>query len=154
MNTRGRVFNGTKVFICLRTDIFGVEDEHVTMEYLGAFPTWDHLLNRCNYWDNMFGGSFPVEVNGFANWKNDLYYKVALIKFPTMPKINFLKNWHITLQKSAKPFDSMPVFTEEILKDECFSLWVGYSDKDGNKCWISHRDISKRLIPALAIPSR
>lgn len=154
MNTRGRVFNGTKVFICLRTDIFGVEREHITLEYIGAFPTWDELLEKCNSWERTFGGAVKVDVTGFANWKTNLFYKVALVEFAGMPELSRAKNWHITLEQSCKPFDSMPLITEDTLSDECFDLWVGFADKEGNKRWISHRDMSKRLIPALAIPSR
>ena len=154
MNTRGRVFNGTKVFICLRTDIFGVEREHVTLEYIGAFPTWDELLNTCNEWEHTLQGDVQVNVTGFANWKTNLFYKVALVEFEGLPELSRSKNWHITLEQSTVPFSSMPVVTEDTLSDTCYGLWVGYADKQGNKRWISHKEMSKRLIPELSIPPR
>lgn len=154
MNTRGRVFNGTKVFIALRTNIFDVEREHITLDYIGAFPTWDELLGKCNDWLRTFGGdTVQVTVNGFANWKTNLYYKVALICFDNHPELSYTKNWHITLEQSEKPFESVPLLTEETLSDECYELWVGYADRDGNKHWISYSELSKTLIPELAIPS-
>lgn len=154
MNTRGRVFNGTKVFICLRTDIFGVEREHITLDYVGAFPTWDELLYRCNEWEQTFKGEVKVNVTGFANWKTNLFYKVALVGFEGLPEVSWSKNWHITLEQSEKPFDSMPIIGNDTLSDTCYGLWVGYADKLGNKRWISHKEMSKRLIPELSIPSR
>lgn len=160
MNTRGRVFNGTKVFICLRTDIFGVEREHITLDYIGAFPTWDDLLDKCNEWEDKLtdfsrpAGEVGINVTGFANWKTNLFYKVALVEFEGLPALSRSKNWHITLEQSEKPFNSMPVITQDTLSDTVYGLWVGYADKLGNKRWISHKEMSKRLIPELSIPSR
>lgn len=154
MDTKGRVFNGTKVFIGLRTDIFGVEREHVTLEYIGAFPSWDELLEKCGFWHSQLGKEVTINVTGFANWKTNLYYKVALVEFEGLPDISWSKNWHITLDQSDKPFDSMPLIGEEVLTDTCLDLWVGFADKFGKKHWISYSNLSKRLIPALAIPSR
>lgn len=153
LNTGGRVFNGSKVFIALRPDIFGVDREHVTLEYIGAFPTWDSLLTKCEEWTNVLGPEIKVKVNGFANWKHRLFYKVALVEFEGKPKLSMMKNWHITLEQSDKPFNSVPLVTEEDLEDTCYDLWVGYADSEGNKHWISYVKLSKRLIPELALPS-
>lgn len=154
VNTRGRVFNGSKVFIGLRTDIFGVDREHITLEYIGAFPTWDELLEKCAFWESQLGDAVRVNVTGFANWKTNFFYKVALVEFEGKHDLSWSKNWHITLEQQAKPFDSMPIISEETLSDTCYDLWVGFADKDGNKHWVSHRRLSSQLIPALAIPSQ
>ena len=148
------MFNGSKVFISLRPDIFGVDREHITLEYIGAFPTWDTLIEKCQEWQNILGSDIKVKVNGFANWKHNLYYKVALIDFVGRPALSMSKNWHITLEQSDKPFTSVPIITEEsALEDTCYELWVGYADAKGNKHWISYSKLSKRLIPELSLPS-
>lgn len=134
-------FMGRGVFVALRPNIFGKENEHVTLEYLGHNPTGDDLLAACIKWHDTFAGlPVTVKVNGYANWSaKDDYHNVALIEFAEYPDISFSKNWHITLESSRQPLRPYQFDRNEdaFRYDYCDRLWIGYKDAVTNeKKWI------------------
>lgn len=140
-----RLFEGSKVFIALRPKIFGIENEHVTLEYLGSFVEWNYLLARCTEWQWQLNLPVTVEVNGYANWfnsNNDVprYSDVALIGFKGNQELTFSKNWHITLDQDNKPVKARQFDKDEdsFRYDVCNELWVGYKDFEGNAKWIPY----------------
>jgi hypothetical protein len=146
-------FQGSRVFIGLRTNIFEkVENEHVTLEYVGSFPEWNYLLDRCRNWENTFlYKPVRVSVNGYANWYNsnnneDRYFDVALVQFDGRPQFSMLKNWHITLEKSDSPVDSRSFdkYQDAFRYDDCTDIWIGYKDREGNQKWISYEGIGTK----------
>ena len=157
-------FMGTKAFIALRPDIFGHEDEHVTVEYLGHFPEWNSVLTKIQDWETRFGlesnpnwadddRPMPLRlfVNGYANWlAKDDYHHVALVGFDGLPDLSFSKNWHITLESSTKPIQAYTFDkdADAFRYSDIRSLWIGYKDKDNNKKWISARN-AKKLVKSI-----
>jgi hypothetical protein len=149
-------FRGRKVFLALRPFIFEhVDNQHVTLEYLGDDIEWNSLVERANHWSEVFGNfDLPVEVavNGYANWiatnnKVDRYFDVALVEFPGFPATNFLKNWHITLGMDTKPIKARS-FNREVdqhHRDYVGQLWIGYTDENGGKCWVTFHGIHTQL---------
>jgi hypothetical protein len=127
-------------FICLRPDIFGHENEHVTLEYLGHEPDIYKIELETNYWTTTFAGlPVTVAVNGYANWRaKDDYHHVALIEFKEYPALSFSKNWHITLESSRQPIPAYTFDTETdaFRYDYADSLWLGYKDVLGQKKFI------------------
>lgn len=133
-------FNGKNVFLALRTDIFhGVEDEHLTLKFLGNYPYWDFVIGHAKQWQSIL--PVAIKQNGIAIWKNrDLYHEVALMTFEGHPSL-FGRNWHITLDSSAEPM-SPRWWTADNKPDQVLDeLWVGYKDSStGEKKWISYRN--------------
>jgi hypothetical protein len=136
---------GTGVFIALRPDIFGVPNEHVTVEWVGHFPEWNTLLHKIQAWECEFdfdvNKSLRVEVNGYANWmgKED-YHRVALVRFKNKQELSFRKNWHITLESSKIPFetaDTVDELRDRHRYDWVDNLWLGYKDANNDKQWLS-----------------
>lgn len=157
--TKIKYFQGTKVFIALRPDIFGHEDEHVTVEYIGHEPEWNSLLTKIQDWESKFGLErnpndleyeplpLRLQVNGYANWCAKDYHHVALVGFKGLPDLSFSKNWHITLETSEHP---IPAYTydkdsDAFRYDDVRELWLGYKDEHNNKKWISARN-AKHLV--------
>lgn len=156
-------FMGTKAFIALRPDIFGHEDEHVTVEYLGHHPEWNSMLSKIQEWESRFGLekdpntnsgnplSLRVFVNGYANWcAKDEYHHVALVGFQGLQDLSFSKNWHITLESSPEPITAFTFNKDEdaFRYDYLDELWIGYKDKDNNRKWISARN-AKHLVRSM-----
>lgn len=160
-----RNFMGTKVFLALRPDIYGHEDEHVTVEYIGHFPEWNNMLERIIHWEGQFGfednpnkrieygkryptGVLEVRTNGYANWcaKNE-YHHVALVGFPDNLDLSFSKNWHITLESSTAPIKSWTFDKDAdfFRYDHVTELWVGYRDKDNIRRWVTAKN-AKHLV--------
>lgn len=149
-------FQGRRVFIGLRPKIFeNVENEHITLEYVGSFPEWSVLLDKCETWYRRFGfGPVTVYVNGYANWaasnnEDNRYFDVALVGFREYPDLNYTKNWHITLGKS-----NQPVKPRQFDKDAdafrysiCDDLWVGYKDENNEAQWIRYLGSVGTLFP-------
>ena len=135
-------FMGTGVFIALRPDIFGHDNEHVTVEWVGHFPEWNTLIHRVAAWEEEFDlmNEVRVEVNGYANWmgKED-YHRVALVRFAGNPDLSFRKNWHITLESSKVPFEKADIVDEEVDRHRfsyCNLLWLGYKNANSEKRWL------------------
>jgi hypothetical protein len=154
-------FNGTKVFLALRPDIYGVDDEHVTVEYLGNTPDWNEMLEKIVHWEGTFGfednpnktkrfptGVLEVKTNGYANWcaKNE-YHHVALVGFPDNLDLSFSKNWHITLESAAYPLQAFTFDkdADAFRYDHVTELWVGYKDADNNRRWVTAKN-AKHLV--------
>lgn len=154
---RLHIFNGTKTFIALRTDLFGVENEHVTLEFTGAFPEWHDLIRKCKTWkETLCGLPITVEVNGYATWKTPKlrYHKVALVEFVELPELSMEKNWHITLDSRMEPFSrfEVPVITEYKRQEICDNIWVGYTQQDGSKAWLPADRIETMKDSELVLP--
>lgn len=161
-------FMGTKAFIALRPDIFGHEDEHVTVEYLGHYPEWNSVLQKIQDWESRFGlennpnnhndepVSLRVFVNGYANWcAKDEYHHVALVGFNGLQDLSFSKNWHITLESSNEPIESFTYSkdSDAFRYDDINALWIGYKDRNSNKRkWISARN-AKKLVRSMDLES-
>jgi hypothetical protein len=156
---------GQKVFLALRPDIYGVRDEHVTVEWIGNMPEWNSLLERIQYWEGQFGfeenpnvtdryptGVLEVRTNGYANWSATReYHQVALVGFPDNLDLSFSKNWHITLESSDVPFKNVLIFDRDadaFRYDHVTELWVGYKDEDNNRHWVTARN-AKHLVKKL-----
>ena len=140
-------FQGSRVFIGLRPNIFEkVENEHITLEYVGSYPEWNTLLDKCERWYRTFGyGPVTVEVNGYANWSatnngDNRYFDVALVGFKEYPELTYTKNWHITLSKDSRPVKPRQFDKERdaFRYDICDDLWVGYKDQNNKACWIRY----------------
>lgn len=155
-----QVFNGTKAFIALRPDIFGHDDEHVTVEYIGHYPDWNDLLTKLQDWETKLGLErdpnkpdneplpLRVFVNGYANWcAKSEYHHVALVGFQGLPDVSFSKNWHITLESSTEPIRAFTFDkdADAFRYDDIDLLWIGYKDANNNKKWISARN-AKHLV--------
>lgn len=151
-----RLFQGSRVFIGLRPKIFeNIEDQHITLEYVGSYPEWNSLTSKCEKWRKQFA-DMPVivEVNGYGNWSatnngDSRYFDVALIGFRDYPELTYSKNWHITLGKSSTPvkprqFDRD---ADAFRYDICDDLWIGYKDKDGKSQWIRYLGSRGTTIP-------
>lgn len=154
---RLHIFNGSKTFIALRTDMFGVEDEHVTLEFTGAFPEWNDLIRKCKAWkETLCGLPITVVVNGYATWRTQKgrYHKVALVEFHELPELSYEKNWHITLESRMEPFQRMevPVITDYRRNEICDNIWVGYTRQDGSKAWLSYDRVLKMQDADLVLP--
>ena len=146
------IFNGSRVFIALRTSIFKdfKEGEHVTVEYIGSFPRYDYIVSRLKHWEYEFGGkegfTLRVEVNGYANYiagspNDERYFQTAMIRFPDYgPELNYSKFWHLTMGKQDHPFEEGRPFNKEVDAfnyDICDDLWIGYKNEKGELCWVS-----------------
>lgn len=140
MSITTKQFNGRNVFIALRPSIFGHENEHVTLEYIGHNPDWNVLTDTCTKWIDQFAGlPVTVAVNGYANWSaKDDYHNVALVEFREYPELSFSKNWHITLETSSQPIRPMQFDRDQdaFRYDYPDRLWVGYKDSTGERKWI------------------
>jgi hypothetical protein len=131
---------GTKVFMALRPNIYGLPREHVTLEYLGDNPTGDQVKLAAYDWNKQFAGlPVTVRVNGYANWlAKDEYHHVALINFHEYPELSYVKNWHITLESSRQPIEPR-MFDKDVDAfnyDIADRLWLGYTDEHGVKKFI------------------
>jgi hypothetical protein len=146
-------FMGRGVFIALRPNIFGHDDEHVTLEYLGHDPSIWQMREAIKKWHNQFAGlPVTVAVNGYANWSaKDDYHNVALIEFREYPDISYIKNWHITLESSRNPLRPYQFDRDEdaFRYDYCDRLWIGYKDAvTKEKKWIEPHN-AKHLVKAM-----
>jgi hypothetical protein len=123
-----------------------IEDEHITLEYVGSYPEWKELLMKCEAWANKFAYMpVTVEVNGYANWLatnngDHRYFDVALVAFREYPELTYQKNWHITLGKDTKPIKPRQF---DIMKDVdrfdiCDDIWIGYKKPTGETAWIRY----------------
>lgn len=126
------------VFICLRPEIFGHPNEHVTLEYMGHEPELEEITTKSAEWLNRFGGlPVTVRVNGYANWQSQKldYHSVALVMFNEYPALSYSKNWHITLESDNEPVEpkQFDAFADAFRYDICDRLWVGYTDAKGEK---------------------
>lgn len=151
-----RTFQGSRVFIGLRPKIFdSIEDEHITLEYVGSFPEWKELLMKCEAWANKFAYMpVTVEVNGYGNWiatnnGDHRYFDVALVAFREYPELTYQKNWHITLGKDTKPIKARQF---DIMKDAdkfdvCDDIWIGYKKVTGETAWIRYLGNRGTLLP-------
>lgn len=162
-----KVFGGKKVFIALRPDIFGHDDEHVTVEWVGNYPDWNTLLTKIQDWEAKFGLErdpnrpnreplpLRVSVNGYANWcAKEEYHHVALVGFKGLQELSFSKNWHITLESASEPIEPYTFDKNEdaFRYDDIEELWLGYKDEDNNKRWISTRN-AKHLVRTVGTDS-
>jgi len=148
-----RKFQGRGVFLALRPNIFGIEDEHITVEYLGHNPDATDVVSAVRKWHNEFAGlPVTVAVNGYANWSaKDDYHNVALIEFKEYPSLSFVKNWHITIESSREPLRPYQFDRDEdaFRYDYCDRLWIGYKDATTNeKKWIEPHN-AKHLMKAM-----
>lgn len=148
-----RNFMGRGVFVALRPNIFGHENEHVTLEYLGHNPDAGTLSQAVLKWHDQFAGlPVTVKVNGYANWSaKDDYHNVALIEFVEYPSISYIRNWHITIESSRKPLRPYQFDRDEdaFRYDYCDRLWIGYKDAETNeKKWIEPHN-AKHLMKAM-----
>jgi hypothetical protein len=148
-----RHFMGRGVFIALRPNIFGKENEHVTLEYLGHNPEANTVLHQTQYWHDTFAGlPVTVKVNGYANWSaKDDYHNVALVEFSEYPDLSYSKNWHITLESSRQPLRPYQFDRDEdaFRYDYCDRLWIGYKDAVTNeKKWIEPHN-AKHLVKVM-----
>jgi len=150
------LFQGSRVFIGLRPKIFeGVEDQHITLEYVGSFPEWKELIMKCERWANQFAYMpVTVEVNGYANWSatnngDSRYFDVALVGFKEYPELTYSKNWHITLGKDTKPIKPRQFDRDldSFRYDICDDLWIGYKTKAGDTAWIRYLGNRGTLTP-------
>lgn len=157
-----RIFQGSRVFIGLRPNIFErVENQHITLDYIGSYPEWNTLLHQCALWHQRFGnGPVTVEVNGYANWfssnnEKDRYFDVALIGFRDYPELTYLKNWHITLGKSDTPVKPRQFDKERdaFRYDHCDDIWIGYRDPNGEAKWLRYMGSVGTLTPEELEPS-
>jgi hypothetical protein len=150
-----QVFNGSRVFLALRTSIFKDFDkgEHITLEFLGSFPKYSLLVDKLKDWQYTFNGFKPrehfavrVEVNGYANYiagspNDERYFQTAMIRFPEYgPELNYSKFWHLTMGKQDQPFEEARVFDKEVDAfnyDICDDIWIGYKDQNNELRWVS-----------------
>lgn len=143
-------FPGTKVFIALRTDMFGVENEHITLDFHGAFAETNKVLENCERFKNLFYGlPIQVAVNGYANWRtsNNMFHHVALVEFMGRPNFQG-RNWHVTLESRDEPFlreELYPVQLDEPL-NSCEDIWIGYTTLDGKeKKWLRYDGLDMEI---------
>jgi hypothetical protein len=143
-----RNFNGKQVYVALRPELGklmgrAIHNEHITVEYMGDDVSYNEVSNAALFWHHTFGLDHnkyvQVHVNGYANWySHSRFYNVALIEFPDAPYLNYKKNWHLTLEKSELALE--PIMLEkwdiENLYDNCYQLWIGYDDEEGNQQWL------------------
>lgn len=91
-----------KVFLALRTDIFNVPDEHITLKYFNH----TRMGEVVNIVDDL-APYIPteIEINGFANYRaGQVFYEVALIdRFKNPPLWQHTTMPHITIRKSQGP---------------------------------------------------
>jgi len=94
-----------KVFLGLRTDIFNVPDEHITLKYFNRAS----LSQIVNIVDDL-APYIPteIEINGFANYRaGQMFYEVALVdrfKNPSLWQHTTMP--HITIRKSQGPLSN------------------------------------------------
>ena len=152
-------FEAEKVYIALRPGIFPkLDDQHITVEYIGDNPRMAQLEFKLRQWKNRFQmekRDLRVEITGYANWRTfNAFYEVALVRFPDLPKLNFTKNWHITLKKSPVPVANRVFVDEECLVDYVDTLWVGYK-VNGEFQWCpayAVRQVFQQIIAKKTIP--
>lgn len=115
-----------KVFIAIRTDIFNVPDEHITVAYfekasIAKLVSAAEELRRYVPTD--------IQVNGFANWRapNGSHMEVALIDAFKNPLLfRHVRTPHITIRRSNGPLSNatfVPQLFGEVQTVD--SLWVG-----------------------------
>lgn len=94
-----------KVFLALRTDIFNVPDEHITLKYFNKTS----MGNVVNLVDDL-APYIPteIELNGFANYKaGQMFYEVALVdRFKNPPLWVHTTLPHITLRSGNGPLSN------------------------------------------------
>ena len=127
-----------KVFLALRTDVFGdlVEDEHITLKYWAKTD-----LLAVTRLAKALKGYVPTEIrmNGFPNWTNaGMFYGVALVDAWSNPILySGVRTPHITIRKSNKPLTNA-TFIPEIYgvdMEVAGSLWIGKKIK-GKINWV------------------
>jgi hypothetical protein len=105
-----------KVFLALRTDYFGVEDEHMTLKYFNSvnFAGLIHIASELSPYVPT-----ALKLNGFANYQtNGVHYEVAMVDFFDNPHLyQYTRFPHITIRKSDKPL-SCATFVPEIYGTE------------------------------------
>jgi len=94
-----------KVFLALRTDIFNVPDEHITLKYFKT-ASMGQVVNIVDDLAEFI--PTEVELNGFANYRaGQMFYEVALVdrfKNPGLWVHTTLP--HITIRKSPGPISN------------------------------------------------
>lgn len=125
-----------KVFIALRTDFFGDEDEHITLQYFHK-ADFNHVIGRAKTLREYV--PTEIELNGFANWKGSgerAYYEVALVNAFENPFLfKNVRTPHITLRMSGGPisnatFDPRYYGSKQIADQ----LWLGKKSR-GKFIW-------------------
>ena len=94
-----------KVFLALRTDIFNVPDEHITLKYFNK-TTMGSVVNIVD--DLVDYIPTEIELNGFANYRaGQMFYEVALVdRFKNPPLWVHTTMPHITIRKSQGPLSN------------------------------------------------
>jgi hypothetical protein len=94
-----------KVFLALRTDIFNVPDEHITLKYFKS-ASMGQIVRIVD--DLAAYIPTEIELNGFANYRaGQMFYEVALVdrfKNPHLWAHTTLP--HITIRKSQGPLSN------------------------------------------------
>lgn len=137
------VFRGKSVYLAFRTDMFDVENEHMTLKFMGNDPEWKDLMQEAEVWQSML--PVGIEQNGIATWRNkDEYHHVALMSFQGHPSL-FGRNWHVTLESSPEPITADPYDSYLAASQMMLDIWIGFKDHGtGYKRWVTYKSAALR----------